>query len=85
MYRRSKKYQPLRAKAAASVAAHERKRLQAVSEDEIEQDLPDLRKRIETTEFDSTEPKATVIELYQSDRIDFYRVVVNKKPPAIAR
>ena len=73
MYRRSKKYQQLRARAAASVAARERKRLQTVSEEEIELDLPDLRKKIEITEFDSSEPKTTVIELYQSDRIDCYR------------
>lgn len=79
MYRRSKKYQQLRARAAASVAAREHKRLQTVSENEVELDLPDLRKRIEITEFDCTEPKTTVIELYQSDRIDCYRVMVNGK------
>ena len=79
MYRRSKKYQQLRVRAAASVAARENRRLQAVSEDEIELDLPDLRKRIEITEFDSAEPKTTIIELYQSDRIDCYRVMVNGK------
>lgn len=79
MYRRSKKYQQLRAKAAASVAAREHKRLQTVSEEEIEQALPDLRKRIEITEFDTPDPKTTIIELYQSDRIDCYRVMVNGK------
>ena len=79
MYRRSKKYQQLRAKASASVAARQRKRLQAVSEDEVELNLPDLRKKIEITEFDAAEPKTTIIELYQSDRIDCYRVMVNGK------
>jgi len=79
MYRRSKKYQQLRAKVSASVAARERKRLHTASEENIEQNLPELRKRIEIFEFDSTEPKTTIIELYQSDRIDCYRVMVNGK------
>ena len=70
MYRRSKKYQQLRAKVSASVAARERKRLHTASEENIEQNLPELRKRIEIIEFDSTEPKTTIIELYQSNRID---------------
>ncbi len=38
MYRRSKKCQQLSARAAASVAAREHKRLQAVSENEVELD-----------------------------------------------
>jgi len=79
MYRRSKKYQQLRARIAASVAARERKRLQAVSEDNFELDLPDLRKKIEITEYDADGSKTTVLELYQSDRIDCYRVMVNGK------
>lgn len=79
MYRRSKKYQQLRTRTAASVAAREQKRLQAVSDDEIEPILPELRKKIEVAEFDVTESKTTVIELFQSDRIDCYRVVVNGK------
>ena len=79
MYRRSKKYQQLRARIAASIAARERKRLEAVAEENIEPALPDLRKKFEITEFDSGEAKVTVIELYQSDRIDCYRVLVNGK------
>ena len=50
MYRRSKKYQLLRARIAASVAARERKRIQAASDDDFELDLPELRKKIENTE-----------------------------------
>ena len=79
MYRRSKKYQLLRARIAASVAARERKRIQTASDDDFELDLPDLRKKIEITEFDNDGPKTTVLELYQSDRIDCYRVMVNGK------
>lgn len=79
MYRRSKKYQQLRARAAASVAAREQKRLQSISDDDIELPLPELRKKLEITEFDATDSKTTIIELYQSDRIDCYRVMVNGK------
>jgi len=48
MYRRSKKYQQLRARIAASVAARERKRIQAAPEGDFELDLPDLRKNENT-------------------------------------
>ena len=77
MYRRSKKYQQLRARVSAFLAAKERKRLEQVEEVEADLILPDLRKKIEIIDFESGEPNVTVLELYQSDRIDCYRVVVN--------
>ncbi|MAA70387.1 MAG: hypothetical protein CL679_01540 [Bermanella sp.] len=79
MYRRSKKYQQLRAKIARSIAKREDKRIQNVSEIGVEPLLPDLRKKIEVTSYDMGESKTITFELFQSDRIDCYKVLVDGK------
>lgn len=79
MYRRSKKYQQLRARVAQSLAAKERKRLSQVDKEGITPTLPDLRKKIEITSYDMGEEKTITFELFQSDRIDCYKVLVDGK------
>ncbi|GAA6133292.1 hypothetical protein NBRC116188_00810 [Oceaniserpentilla sp. 4NH20-0058] len=79
MYRRSKKYQQLRAKVAKSIAAREQKRIEGANEVEIPPLLPELRKKIEITSFDMGEPITITFELFKSDRIDCYKVFVNGK------
>mgnify|MGYP001033736730 CR=1 FL=1 len=79
MYRRSKKYQQLRARIAQPLAARERKRLNQVDEEGITPLLPGLRKKIEITSYDMGEEKTITFDLYQSDRIDCYKVLVDGK------
>jgi hypothetical protein len=79
MYRRSRKYQAQISGLAAARAAKERKRLSAVLPD-YPPDLPDLRRVIEITDYDSGTPTTHVIELYRSDRIDCYNVKIDGKP-----
>ena len=79
MYRRSKKYQQLRAQIARSIAKRETQRLRSVSESGAEPLLPDLRKKIEITSYDTGASKTITFELFQSDRIDCYKVLVDGK------
>ncbi|NVK38648.1 MAG: hypothetical protein HWE18_12045 [Gammaproteobacteria bacterium] len=79
MYRRSKKYQQLRARVAKSIAAREQKRLEGANEADIPPLLPDLRKKIEITRYDMGKPTTITFELFQSDRIDCYQVFVDGK------
>ena len=79
MYRRSHKYQQLRARIAQSIAKRENERIKSVNETGIEPLLPDLRKKIEITSYDMDESKTITFELFQSDRIDCYQVLVDGK------
>ena len=79
MYRRSNKYQQLRARIAKSIAKRENERLKHVNESGTEPLLPDLRKKIEITSYDMGESKTITFELFQSDRIDCYKVLVDGK------
>jgi hypothetical protein len=75
MYRRSRKYQAIITRLAAARAAKERKRLSAALPD-YRPDLPDLRRVIEITNYDSGTPTTHIIELYRSDRVDCYNVKI---------
>ena len=79
MYRRSHKYQQLRARIAQSIAKRENERLNSVNKTGAEPLLPDLRKKIEITSYDTGESEIITFELFQSDRIDCYKVLVNGK------
>jgi hypothetical protein len=79
MYRRSRKYQAQIARLAAARAAKERKRLSAVLPD-YPPDLPDLRRVIEITDYDSDTPTTHVIEVYRSDRIYCYNIKIDSEP-----
>ena len=59
MYRRSKKHQQLRSRVAASIASRERKHLCSKNGEENEPILPDLRKKLEITDYDHGEPQVT--------------------------
>ena len=76
MYRRSRKYQAQITRLANARAAKERKRLSA----DPPLDLPDLRRVIEITDFDSGTPITHIIELYRTDRIDCYNVKIDGNP-----
>lgn len=79
MYRRSRKYQAQIARLANARAAKESKRLEeAVPVDRV--DLPDLRRVIEITDYDTGCPVTHRIELYRSDRIDCYNVLIDGQP-----
>ncbi|WP_206484427.1 hypothetical protein [Thalassotalea sp. G2M2-11] len=43
------------------------------------QEIPELRRVIEITDYDSGEPITHKLELYKSDRIDCYKVLVDRK------
>lgn len=43
----------------------------------LDSELPELRRVIEVTDYDSDQPATHRIELYRSDRIDCYRAVVD--------
>ncbi len=76
MYRRSSKYQAQIARLAAARAAKERKRLSAVLPD-YPPDLPDPRRVIEITDYDSGTPTTHVIELYRMDRIHCQKINID--------
>jgi hypothetical protein len=78
IYRLSRKYQAQIARLAAARAAKERKRLSAALPD-YPPDLPDLRRMIEITDYNSGMPTTYAIELYRSDRIDCYKVIIDGK------
>ena len=79
MYRRSHKYQQLRGRIAQSIVKRENERLKSVNETGVEPLLPDLRKKIEVTSYDTGESKTITFEIFQSDRIDCYKVLVDGK------
>ncbi|MFQ6370289.1 hypothetical protein [Shewanella sp. YIC-542] len=79
MYRRSKKYQQQVAYLAAVRADRERKQLD-VAIPVVQTNLPELRRIIEITDFDSGTPVTHRIELYRSDRIDCYNVNIDGQP-----
>lgn len=62
-------------KCAAMRAAKERQRIEGVSPD-YPPDLPDLRRTVVVTDYDTGEPLTYRIDLYRSDRIDCYTAVV---------
>ena len=52
---------------------------QAVDNADVVRAIPDLRRVIEITDYDSGEPRVHRLELYKSDRIDCYNVYVDGK------
>lgn len=76
MYRRSRKYQQLIERLARGRAAREKRRMEGHHPD-FSPELPELRRLIEITDFDTGTPITHRIELYRSNRIDCYNVVVN--------
>lgn len=78
MYRRSRKYQKSMTQFARARAAREEKRINGVHP-EYTPELPDLRRSIEITDYDTGTPVTHRIELYRSNRIDCYKVWVNGK------
>lgn len=74
-YRKTSKY---RQQLANMRAAKEAKRLTGPAP-EYPAQLPELRRRIVIEDFDF-EQKIHVIELFRSDRVDCYRVVVDGVP-----
>ena len=80
MYRRSKTYQAQIAKQLELKAAIEKSKLQSDSNfSEEKESLPNLRRIIEITDFDSGEAITHRIELYSCDRIDCYNALTNGK------
>jgi hypothetical protein len=75
MYRETKKAKKFKAMRAAK----ERKRLEGPAPD-YPPDLPNLRRVITVTDYDTGEPVTHTIELYKSNRIDCYRAVVDGAP-----
>ena len=76
MYRRSQKYQESVTKYAKARAAREEKRINGVHPEYLPE-LPELRRSIEITDYDTGTPVTHRIELYRSIRIDCYNVWVN--------
>lgn len=79
MYRRTKKYQQQVAYLAATQADREQKQLDGANP-VVQTNLPELRRIIEITDFDSGTPMTHRIELYRSDRIDCYNVNIDGQP-----
>lgn len=76
MYRRSRKYQQLIERLARGRAAREKRRMEGHHPD-FPPELPELRRLIEITDFDTGTPITHRVELYRSNRIDCYNVVIN--------
>ncbi|TVL10541.1 hypothetical protein AYI82_05840 [Shewanella algae] len=79
MYRRTQKYQQQVAYLAAAQADREQKQLEGANP-VVQTNLPELRRIIEITDFDSGTPVTHRIELYRSDRIDCYNVNIDGQP-----
>jgi len=75
MYRSSHRYKK---------GTDQRSRIQGQNQDNVaatplDHELPELRRVIEITDYDSGQPATHHIELYRSDRIDCYRAVVDSR------
>ncbi|TMO51252.1 hypothetical protein CWC23_08935 [Pseudoalteromonas ruthenica] len=49
------------------------------------QNIPELRRIIEITDYDSGEPITHKLELYKTDRIDCYKVLVDGRRKALEK
>jgi len=78
MYRRSRKYQEYVTKYAKARAVREEKRINGIHP-EYPPELPELRRLIKITDYDTGTPVTHRIELYRSNRVDCYNVWVNDK------
>ena len=76
MYRRRRKYQQLIEKFSRGRAAREKRRTEG-HHPEYPPELPELRRLVEITEFDTGVPVTHRIELYRSNRIDCYNVMID--------
>jgi hypothetical protein len=76
MYRRTSKYQKILSKSYTSGVKTESHLEQNVDHQPV-WEIPELRRVIEITDFDSGEPIVHKLELYKTDRIDCYDVYVN--------
>ncbi len=92
MYRRSKKYQAQLAQQVREKADLEKAKIETTKpgKNKLEKketnkqvtaqaELPQLRRIIEVTDFDSGQPITHRIELYSCDRIDCYNALVDGK------
>ena len=78
MYRRSQTYQAQIAKQLEKRAEKEKKKvLDGQQDSEAEDSLPNLRRIIEITDYDSGEAVTHRVELYSCDRIDCYNALTN--------
>ena len=76
MYRRTSKYQKILSKSYTSGVKTESHSEQNVDHQPV-WEIPKLRRVIEITDFDSSEPIVHKLELYKTDRIDCYDVYVD--------
>jgi hypothetical protein len=76
MYRRTSKYQKILPKPYTSRVKTESHFEQNVDHQPV-WEIPELRRVIEITDFDSGEPIVHKLELYKTDRIDCYDVYVD--------
>jgi hypothetical protein len=76
MYRRTSKYQKILSKSYTSGVKTELHLEQNVDHQPVGE-IPELRRVIEITDFDSGEPIVHKLELYKTDCIDCYDVDVN--------
>ncbi len=78
MYRRSQTYQAQIARQLEQRAEKEKKKvLDGQQNNETEDSLPNLRRIIEITDYDSGEAVTHRVELYSCDRIDCYNALTN--------
>jgi hypothetical protein len=78
MYRRSKTYQAQIAKQLEKKAEHEKqKMILGESLEDTPEALPNLRRIIEITDYDSGQAITHRVELYSCDRIDCYNALTN--------
>jgi hypothetical protein len=76
MYRRTSKHQKILSKSYTNGVKTESHLEQNVDHQPV-WEIPELRRVIEITDFDSGEPIVHKLELYKTDRIDCYDVYVN--------
>ncbi|MBY4679107.1 hypothetical protein [Marinobacterium arenosum] len=76
MYRRSRRYQQRIESLARGRVAKERARLEGHHPD-YPPELPELRRVIEITDYDTGIPVTHRVELYRSNRIDCYNVWID--------
>ena len=73
MYRRNRMYQEHMTKYAKARAAREEMRINGIHP-EYPSELPELRRLIIITDYDTGTPVTHRLELYRSNRIDCYNV-----------
>jgi hypothetical protein len=76
MYRRTSKHQKILSKSYTNGVKTESHLEQNVDHQPV-WEIPELRRVIEITDFDSGEPIVHKLELYKTDRIDCYDVYVD--------